>query len=169
MTENIKETQCSSDGGDSSIISNAPENTIDVVNKDETMTIRERLLMRKKTNRINHRLIESEDEEKKDIILRYKLQKYNNGGQEYNEETNEVKFSDDDGPSQYEKNRYKKIDADRTKRIEDQRKKLEDRKKSLDRLPSYERDMDRYGTLDDQIDEFLYEYVQEYGSLGGDD
>ena len=162
MTKRLREFQCSTDGENSSIESNTPEKVVDIINGENTLTIRERLDKRRKLNKSNHRLIERE-EDVDHISSRYELQKFNNGGQEYDEEKNEVKFTNDEGPSQYERSRIERLEKGLSKRIKDLNT---DRKlSSRGRINSYESWLDKYGELDSQIDSFLYNFMQDREDL----
>jgi hypothetical protein len=120
--------------------------------------LEERIRERKQRNRLLRESLGLPEEEEELSPVRYQLQKFTNGGQEYDPETNEVKFSETDEPSVYEQWRRERLDKARSARIEDA-------KAPRSYHSTYERAMDQKGALDDQVDDFLAEYIKKYGEL----
>jgi len=152
-----------------SIEGNVPENvleesepmrTMEVVSGDDVRTIRERIALRKRRNEILREKVES-GEEVTPYEVRYKLQDWTNGGQEYDPETNSVKFENSGEASAYERERRKTIDARRRNRLEAER--ADDDRNRDTYTSTYERNMDRRNKLDGQVDDFLSNYIREYG------
>ena len=131
-----------------------------VVYGPSVKSIEERLAHRKMRNQLLREATEK-GEEVEPYKVRYKLQDWANGGQEYDPEKNEVKFTDAGGPSEYERWRREKIDSRRKNRL-DAEKKDDERNRSV-YTSTYERNMDRRNMLDGQVDDFLAEYIEKYG------
>jgi hypothetical protein len=163
----ISETQTAGGGGGSSIESAAPEHTIEVVNGKESLTLQERIDLRKQLNSItdeNMRLRrlreEAADDKSAYNQVRYKLQKFTNGGTPYIDENGTPKVDGEKGgPSSYEAWR---AGINNTKR--DARLKLEQEERdSPFASPKHTTQPDPKTVLDGQIDEYLAFITNKYG------
>jgi hypothetical protein len=139
--EILDETMEAGAGGESSIESNAPENVL---------SIKERILQRRLRNR---RLLQEGKEIPDDEIsareeptVRYQVQRWING--------------DDGKETEYEAWRREKVDKGRENRLKQEK---EDRIRGAKYNNStYERNMSHIGELDNQIDTFLADYIENY-------
>jgi hypothetical protein len=146
-------SQCSTDGGASSVAASAPEHPIDIVQGGKTQTsIKERIAARHSRNRqVKRALLQeakkaTEEEPEKPPLprVRYQLQKFTNG--------------EGDKPTEYEAWRREINDKKRTARLEQERDDLS----RPGRSPNVAH-IDRRAMLDGQIDDFLSEYIEEHG------
>ena len=141
-----------------------PENPIKKIDEISRSSIDRRIRERKLRNAVLRRAIKEGNEEKiLDVptSVRYQLQDFDNSGESYDPETNEVKFSEKRaGPSDYEKWRREKTDKGRNSRMEQDRKDKERRARVA--TSSYERWIDQSNALDDQVDTFLSEFIEEH-------
>jgi hypothetical protein len=140
-------------GGDARVVDN------------NTKSIKERIAEeRRALNRLREatETVAKEDVDEPEVPdpVRYKMQRFNNGGQKYDPDTNTVTFGDSDGPSEYEEKRREKIDAGRKHRLEQ-----EEADALRGHSSTYERQMNRKNTLDGQVDDFLADYIEKYGDI----
>jgi hypothetical protein len=166
MDQLKEETATADAGGSSSINANTPEHVIDIVNGDQTQsTLKERMAARRTANRRNRQLIRENastykadpkvdaDDIAKTPHVRYQLQKFTNGGTPTADGGIDGK---DGGPSSYEEWRYELNDKKRRARLTQEKHDLERPGRSPDTSI-----IDRRRTLDNQIDDFLFEYIKE--------
>lgn len=161
--EELQETECSGDAS-----AHAPENVITIVNgDDEKRSIKERIQERKfKNQQMRRTLTESiedkarESEPDEQPHVRLKLQQFTNGGGvPYRDvEGNDRVDGEDGGPTEYEKWRRELNDKKRKARLEAEAREF----KSPHRSPDIS-NIDRRRQLDGQIDDFLYDYLQDEG------
>jgi hypothetical protein len=165
--DKIYESACAGDGGSSSVTACAPEHTIEVVNGDDTKTLKERLELRKELNAHLFEAIDTKTlakelstEDSPLNSVRYKLQKFTNGGTPYVDENGTPQVDGKKGdPSGYEAWRAGINDKKRTDRLEQE----EDDRTSIYASP---KNTDtNFKTLDGQRDDFLSWYVDKYGQL----
>jgi hypothetical protein len=133
------------------IASNVPERVIDLEYNGDTRTIKERLVARrirnKKLLREGKEIPEPESTTPK---VRYQLQHFENGEGEGN-------------ATEYEKWRREKVDAGRAHRLEVE---AADRKRNAEvNTSTYEKGIDHKNEIDNQIDDFLADYVRRFGGL----
>jgi hypothetical protein len=174
MADTVRETACAGAGGASSIASAAPEHVIDIVNGEETKSaIRERILARKLANlharrHIREAAATSKADPKSDADdeaglphTRYKLQKFTNGGTPYIDEEGKARTDGAESKSSgYEAWRREINDRKRKARLEQEKADLERVGRSPDRAV-----IDRRRQLDSQVDDFLYNWIQEQEDL----
>lgn len=159
LDEGLREGDAGAVATSGSIEGAVPENS--------RKTIELRLQERLWRNEVVANALREKDTEaiEKDLTpgVRYQLQQFTNGGEDYDPETNQVKFSDkEDEPSAYEKWRREKVDAGRKARIETQKKDQE--REAISQGETSEWAWERRGgvsNLDNQIDQFLADYIEE--------
>jgi hypothetical protein len=163
----LQETQTAGAGGSSSVESTAPEHTIEIVNGDNTKTLKERLELRKQLNAITEenlrlrRLREEADNKDSDYSkVRYKLQSFVNGGTPYIDENGVSQIDGEkNGPSSYEAWRAGINNKKRDVRIKQEQ---EDRN-SVFASPKHTTLPDPKTVLDQQSDSFLSWYLDKFG------
>jgi hypothetical protein len=162
----IRETLTAGAGGGSSIEANAPEHTIEIVNGDESKTLKERIELRKQLNKITEESLrlrnlreKANDGESDYSQLRYRLQKFTNGGTPYIDENGTPQIDGEkDGPSSYEAWRAGINNKKRDARIKLEK---EDRNSPF-ASPRHTTAPDPKTVLDNQADEFLSWYINKF-------